>query len=132
MQAANRDSIEQFVRVTLGCKCPDEVFDSVSIERAGGDAGTTGYVRLTIGDRLLVYVIAARASDVSAETISMLARTGLAERESRGLNRFRLVLSRSGDEALAEGTRRVFAAVAGADDRAHLHMIDAAVLPRGL
>lgn len=132
MQPTDRNAVERFVRVTLGCQCPDEVFNSMSIERVDADTRTTGHVRLTIGDRLLIYVIAARASDVSAEALSMLARAGLAERKSRGLNRFRLVLAQPDGEALAERMRSVFAAVAGADDRAHLHVIDAAALPQGL
>lgn len=132
MQAANRDSLRLFVRVTLGCRCPDEVFDSMSIEHVAGESGTTGHVRLTIGDRLLIYVLEARDSDVAEAALAALARAGLAERDSRGLNRFRLVLALPGTGALSDGIQRAFTSAAATDDRAHLHVIDAAALPQGL
>ena len=43
-------ALEHFVRGTLGCKCPDVVFQSITIDRADS------HTRLVVGNRLLIYV----------------------------------------------------------------------------
>jgi hypothetical protein len=131
----DRESIERFVRVTLGCKCQDEVFRSIVIDRVGaGDAGRAGveFVRLTIGERLLIYVTAADDSHPASKSTAALARAGIAERDARGLNRFRLVIAGSGPPDAADAERTAFADIAGADERAYLHIIGADQLPPAL
>lgn len=102
--STGRVSIERFVRGTLGCRCPDRVFETIAIQRdfaAGGDSHCT---RLVVGDRLLIYIV----QDAGAPAVRRLARTGLSERNDCGYNRFRL------------------------DDRAHLHVIAAQTVPAAL
>ena len=68
--------IEHFVRATLGCQCPDEVFRSIAIDQLRTADGAIGYTRLLVGNRLLIYVL--DAADF------MLANGALADLVARG------------------------------------------------
>lgn len=128
LSSAIRASIERFVRGTLGCRCPDEVFEAIVIERAHAPDHASRYTRLVVGDRLLIYIV----QDTDALAVQRLTSKGLAERNDNGYNRFRLVIG-CGDPAQVQGEIEMgFAGVAGADDRAHLHLIAADAVPHGL
>jgi hypothetical protein len=131
-QSPRREGIERFVRVTLGCQCPDHVFRSVVLEHSGKEADDTAHLRLTIGDRLLIYVLDPGDAGVAAGVVARLARAGLTERDARGLNRFRLVIAAPRPGHATGEARQEFAGVVGQDARAHLHVIAARELPREL
>ena len=118
--------LQRFVRGTLGCKCPDDVFQSVAIDRR------EDHTRLMIGNRLLIYVMETTAEPLAGRTVSRLAEQGLADRNSQRLNRFRLVVACPQSSADLPSATAAFAAVAGDDDRAHLHVISAGQLPAEL
>lgn len=120
--------LKRFIRGTLGCRCPDEVFEAIVIERARTPDHASQYTRLVVGDRLLIYV----AQDTSALTVRRLANQGLSERNDRGYNRFRLVVGCSCPPQLQVEIETGFAGVAGSDDRAHLHLIAADAVPEAL
>lgn len=121
-------SIERFVRGTLGCACPDEVFQQIETSALPGDLpGDLPGVRLVIGNRLLVYVALAPASLVAATRA--LVAAGRRERDARGWNRFRLVLATEAPEAERTAAADAFASAAAGDERAHLHVLAPAALP---
>ena len=115
-----------FVRGTLGCKCPDEVFQSVALDRQ------QDHTRLMIGDRLLIYVVEVATDSAAGKSVSLLASRGLEDRNSKRLNRFRLVVATPEPTPRLEEAKAAFAAVAGNDDRAHLHLIATGQLPAEL
>ena len=120
--------IERFVRRTLGCCCSDDVFRLVAVADGQSRDGT-GFTRLIIGGRLLIYILEQPAEGSVAALVGALAAQGLAERESRAYNRFRLVLA-CDDPAAANGeAESAFRRLAGGDDRAHLHLLAPAELP---
>jgi len=123
MQPEDRKAIEHFVRVTLGCKCPDEVFRSIALEHVGGQGDDDAHAKLTIGDRLLIYVLEP-GNRASPMAVTRIMRMGRNERDARGLNRFRLVIASSRQDD--------FAGVARDDDRTHLHVVAPAEVPDGL
>ena len=125
-------SVEHFVRRTLGCKCPDAVFKAITISRERSADTVPEYTRLLIGDRLLIYVLdTSRAQRLSA-AVSTLATRGRAERDAAGLNRFRLVIAtRHPTQALADAEAS-FTDAPGHDDRTHLHVIAPDQLPLDL
>jgi hypothetical protein len=129
---ADRREIESFVRGVLGCGCPDEVFDSLVLAPPCPDRGAPGPLRLLVGGRLLIYVVDAPDTEGLEADIAALSARGRAERDEAGYHRFRLVaLTEPGSFAatLAEAAFR--ASVAG-DQRAHLHCVEAASVPRAL
>ncbi len=129
MNPAERASIERFVRGTLGCRCPDEVFESITVHHATSPETADPYTRLAVGSRLLIYVLEFPDRRVAPATVERLASRGRSERDAHGFNRFRLVVgcdpaARDPGE-LAAG----FASITDNDDRAHLHVVEACQLP---
>lgn len=125
-------AIERFVRGTLGCGCPDEVFDSIEIERTAGPGESAPCVRLLVGGRLLIYVLEAQDLERIADAVSELARHGIEQRDRAGLNRFRLVVAADDPTQPLKAATGSFASRAGTDDRAHLHVIATDLLPASL
>lgn len=121
--------IEHFVRGTLGCQCPDEAFQSISIDRVGAADGAASYTRLLVGHRLLIYVLDAASFRVADGALADLVARGRRERDQRGYNRFRLVIAC--DEPASAGTAvpNAFNEAAGNDERAHFHCLPRALLP---
>ena len=126
----NTASIQHFVRGTLGCKCPDAVFKAITISREQDPDTNTPYVRLVIGDRLLIYILDTRHTKKRSTAITALTTRGRTERDTAGLNRFRLVLA-SEHPTQAQAQASVTDAP-GYDDRTHLHVIATDQLPDAL
>jgi len=123
------NSIEHFVRTTLGCQCPDEVFRSVSIDQLRTADDAIGYTRLLVGNRLLIYILDAAAVRLADGALADLVGRGCRERNEHGYNRFRLVIAC--DEPASEDTavQHAFDDASGSDERAHLHCLPRALLP---
>lgn len=121
--------IEHFVRATLGCQCPDEVFQSISIDQVRTADCAVPYTRLLVGNRLLIYILGAAWGSVAGSALADLVTCGCRERNERGYNRFRLVIVRDEPEAEDTAVRHAFDRAAGNDERAHLHCLPRALLP---
>ena len=96
-------ALEHFVRGTLGCKCPDEVFRSIAIDHADS------HTRLVIGNRLLIYVYESLSGETQGTALARLAKLGLTDRNAARLNRLRMVIASPQPElalADAEGELR--------------------------
>jgi hypothetical protein len=119
----------RFVRGTLGCGCPDEVFESIEY---GACPGGHGARRLLVGRRLLVYALQRNEASGLAAAVRRLAAAGLAERDSRGFNRFRLAVATEAPPAARAEATAAFAAATAGDERAHLHWLAPADLPASL
>lgn len=129
MHPGETAAIERFVRGTLGCQCPDEVFRRVeSGPLALSGVGGTGR-RLVIGDRLLIYIVTASDRPDQAPRIEQLAREGREERDRRGYHRFRLVIALPAVAGDAASLEQRFARTLQGDERAHLHVLAADPLP---
>ena len=121
--------LERFARETLGCNCAPEVFRQVATDLATLPGLSAPVSRISIGGRLLIYLIPLNGPAPALERIGDWAAAGLAERERRGMNRVRLVLG------LADATPAATAPIASAfaqlpvrDERLHLHLLPAAAL----
>lgn len=129
MIEATASSIEQFVRRTLGCQCPDEVFRSVAISRLPADAGQQAVVQLVVGARLLIHVVALPADPAASDWIERLAARGRVARDRAGYNRFRLAVVAPGSVPPPHHIAERFAGAIQGDDRAHLHVVSVDQLP---
>lgn len=130
MARTGTSSVEDFVRSTLGCHCPDEVFESIVIEPLG-TAGADG-TRVVVGHRLLIYVLRCADGPEAAATVTRCAAVGIAERDARQFNRFRLVVAWPRPAPVAADAELAFAHVARDDERAHLHVVGVDQLPDAL
>jgi ribosomal protein S18 acetylase RimI-like enzyme len=129
---ADRESIEHFVRVTLGCRCPDEVFESIIVQPDSGGTAVVPLTRLVVGHRLLIYAAQADATTATSDDFADLAERGRADRDTHGLNRFRLVVTADRDAPSGEAARSGFAQAAVGDGRMHLHVLSPEALPASL
>ena len=129
MDPGQQAAIERFVRGTLGCQCPDEVFRRVEVGPLAlpGNGGTGR--RLVIGDRLLIHIVDASGWPEPLLRLEALATAGRDERDGRGLNRFRLVIAVPSASSDAPSLEQRFSQALGGDDRAHLHVLAADELP---
>jgi hypothetical protein len=128
MDPGRRAAIERFVRGTLGCQCPDEVFLDVEVSPLALPGGGSGR-RLVIGGRLLIHVVAAPEQPELPLRLEELATAGRDERDRRGLNRFRLVIGMPAAAGGATSLEQRFRRALGGDQRAHLHVLAADRLP---
>jgi hypothetical protein len=117
----SRELIRQFVRETLGCTCPDEVFDEIDCVR---ETGGQQVLRIAVGGRLLIHIIrGAGAADLPGKVQAALEQ-GVAERDAGGFNRFRLVLATSRPEEVSVVAQQAFSGSSSKDEKTHLHVLD--------
>jgi hypothetical protein len=115
--------VRAFVRQTLGCNCPDSVFERVLCEGGVQRGGLRLERRILVGDRLLIYVLRAASPEEAQQAVHALLQSGREERERVGLNRLRLVLVSPDPMGLVGHAQRAFADCPGRDERTHLHVV---------
>ena len=131
MTHPDRASIEHFVRGTLGCGCPDEVFQQLVVSRLPPIAGRPPILQLQVGSRLLIHVVAPPDGATANGWIEQLAANGRTARDRHGYNRFRLVIASPTPPASVRDMRERFARAIVGDEKAHLHFVSRDQLPVG-
>jgi hypothetical protein len=121
--------IERFVRETLGCECPDSVFDRIDLDGRVSEPGIP-LGRVVIGQRLLIYLVRADDAEFIACHLAALVAGGRQERDARGYNRLRLVIAAKPVEPVREAAQALFQRLADKDERVHLHVIEPHELPQ--
>ena len=127
VRTTNRQQIKHFVRETLGCTCPDEVFKQIRQldQSALFDTADAVY---DIGSRLCIAVyVPANWRDL-VQKLGQLVAEGMQYRDQHGFNRFRLVIACSDDDAVTQ-LSQVFEALPETDEKVHLHVIPPSQLP---
>lgn len=120
--------LRAFVRDTLGCTCPESVFDSVE-RRTLPDGAGGAVTRLVIGGRLLIYVATGKPE---AARLTSLAEAGQRDRDVNGLNRFRLVVGLPTRQAEDASLEAAFRGAVRDDPKAHLHCVPTAACDAAL
>lgn len=119
--------IKSFVQHTLGCTCPDKVFEHIEDRRA--KASESPHTRsFAIGGRLLIYIWRVKDTVKFAENLSAMLAAGKKERDETGLNRFRAVVASDDPQHVGPLAELVFSGFSDRDDRLHLHVISADTL----
>ena len=75
--------IKRFVQETLGCSCPEEVFNKIDYQKES-DSISGG--KVNVGDRLLIYIITMDCKSNIQEIINSALEKGVEERERKGFN----------------------------------------------
>ena len=119
----DNNKITEFVRNTLGCTCPDEVFKRIEVHDARCE-DTLYEQKIIIGGKLLLFLAKVDSPDLLHEQLPLLLSEGKAERDRRGLNRFRAVLTTGDVPAVSEVATGIFNDFPGWDGRIHLHVVD--------
>jgi len=118
----NKEGIEFFARDILGCGCEPEVFQNIEKEDnlLIPGAGILKH-KIIIGLRLLIYVYETEAPE-DEEKLTAVIRAGIAERDARNYNRFRLAMVSSSGDAGVQKAAAVMDRIKGDDPKAHLHI----------
>jgi hypothetical protein len=119
----DKEALKRFVKETLGCNCPEDVFQNIDC-RSNVDLGDNTHLdyEINIGDRLLVYVERIDAIDSVAPVLSRLVRSGVSKRNKHNFNRFRIVLLSQKPTDVAKTASEVFHSL-GPDEKTHLHVV---------
>ena len=117
-------AVRRFVRGTLGCSCPDEVFEAVRIvKEPPWFDGLPGDYLLAIGHRLLVCVISTTPWQEVMENLETLFIRGCEMRDAEGFNRFRLVVATPDNRTAEAALMGQFGTLSDRDSRLHLHVV---------
>ncbi|UCE79460.1 MAG: hypothetical protein JSV13_02180 [Nitrospiraceae bacterium] len=120
----SHNRIKQFVRITLGCVCPKEVFRQILCQHSPALTDALCLTqKIDVGGRLLIYVFAADTAICAVNALPELVSIGKDERDSNGYKRLRIVIATPDPETvgpIAEGTFRKLGSI---DEKVHLHII---------
>ena len=116
------ESIRKFVQNTLGCKCPDNVFEQIDDKQV--TSKISPHTRsITIGGKLLLYVWEVNNPDQLQEGIPAILATGKKARNELGLNRFRAILVSEDPSTIKIQADFCVSQFRDIDDKMHLHVV---------
>lgn len=118
----NLSAVRTLVRQSLGCGCPESVFDYVVVGYPAvfeSVADEKAEIQLLVGKRLLISIIDLKVGYHKDLLIEQALRKGQDLRDRYSLNRFRLVLIGEPGEYPLEDWQKRFCQ----DDRMHLHVL---------
>lgn len=130
MEPSLRIRIQNFVREVLGCTCPDEMFQTVRIDKNPQPfAGMQQCCSIAVGARLLVLVVAEDNWPAIMNELGTILERGRRLRDREGFNRFRLVVATPDPQAAQPHLVAHFESLGYRDDRLHLHVVASDQLP---
>lgn len=119
-----KQAVKKFVRQTLGCTCPDAVFNYVECEESTRlSAAILLSYRINIGHRLLIYVVKTNHPHFIDRYLSTLVRLGKDERDRMGFNRFRLVIATDKVQEIGPSVDKIFKDLEDRDDKINVHVV---------
>jgi len=122
MTDMNNQQVIDFTKNTLGCTCPDEVFQNIKFKsNIKLTENITLLNRINIGNRLLIYIIEIEQQDVDT-LISKAVNHGINDRDKNNFNRVRIVLLSDSPEDISKKVYEIFNHL-GPDEKTHLHII---------
>lgn len=125
----DKEKIKAFVLYTLGCGCPEEVFQHIEYQSGINHNGITLLYKINVGNRLLVYVFPVATSDSLNELLPKIVDIGKRERDCSGFNRFRLVVAADDGEAIRAIAEDLFEGIQK-DEKIHLHVLSKSNIPK--
>jgi len=119
----NNEKIKAFVKDTLGCGCPDKVFEKIDTSELLTAEYEKEIVRIVIGDTLLIYIICPVNSADFSDSVEAIALAGKNDRDKNHYNRFRLVVSGLESDDLQAKVFGRFKTLFDIDDKMHIHFL---------
>lgn len=120
-------TLTHFVRVTLGCGCPDEIVAQTVVEAVEGQGRG-----LDVGGRLLVRLIPSDDLEALVDEFPDTVRRLRDERDRRGFQRLRMVIVHREAEIVGDVLSRMLQVLAVGDDRVHIHVVADSEIPAAL
>jgi hypothetical protein len=118
------ERIQQFVRLTLGCACPEEVFRHTICQHSVPLTDKLWLShKIDIGSRLLIYVFTANNRALVMNVLPELVSIGKNERERKGYKRLRLVIASDHPDTISVPAKKTFNTLDSIDKKIDLHII---------
>jgi hypothetical protein len=120
----DNEKLKVFVKNTLGCGCPEKVFEKIDVSKRPMVADEKGITRIVVGDTLLIYIIRPESPGDFVDSVESIGLAGKTDRDTSNYNRFRLVLSSFDDNAQQEKVAGRFSKLFNADEKMHIHFVN--------
>ncbi|MGQ9570458.1 MAG: hypothetical protein ACUVUQ_06385 [Thermodesulfovibrionales bacterium] len=123
-----RIAIKTFIQQTLGCGCPEKVFEYIDFQSNIRLNNIILKNKINVGNRLLLYIIEINDTSSLENILPVLISSGKKERDSMKFNRFRLVLITDKLSEIEESAESIFEKISK-DEKVHLHVVDKKKVP---
>lgn len=120
----NNEKIKVFVKDTLGCGCPEKVFEKIDVGKRQADEHEKDVIRIVVGDTLLIYLIRPELYADLADSVVSIGLAGKADRDTNNYNRFRLVVSGFEDDVQQVKVSDRFSKLFNEDEKMHIHFVN--------
>lgn len=120
----NKKNLKVFIRNTLGCGCPDRVFEKIDVSDLQTGECEKEIIRVIVGDVLLIYVIQRESSGNLLDSVESIGLAGKTDRDANNYNRFRLVVSGFKDVAQQKEISERFSKSFSTDEKMHIHFVN--------
>jgi hypothetical protein len=124
MASGDNEKIKVFVRNTLGCDCPEKVFEKIDVSKLPIAAYEKEATRIVVGDRLLIYIIHPEPSANVVDSVEEISLAGKVDRDTNNYNRFRLVVAGFEDDEQQEKVLGCFSKSFDNDEKMHIHFVN--------
>lgn len=124
----NNDKLKVFVKNTLGCGCPEKVFEKVDVGTHLADGYEKEITRIVVGDTLLIYILRPELYDNLVDGVAAIGLAGKADRNTNDYNRFRLVVSGLEDDVQQAKVSDRFSELFSDDEKMHIHFVNQELL----
>lgn len=120
-----KENIKTFVRETLGCECPENVFDYIDSQHSIElNSEILLSDKINIGNRLLIYTVDVNDVKFIENNLIELISIGRKERDMKGFNRFRLAIITDKMDEIRQIAHMTFKKSKDKDKKIHLHLIN--------
>ena len=119
----NNEKIKGFVKNTLGCGCPEEVFEKIDVSRVRAAGHGKEVTRIVVGDTLLIYIIGPEPYGDLIDRVESFGLAGKNDRDTNNYNRFRLVVSGFEDDVRQAEASERFSESFKKDAKMHIHFV---------
>jgi hypothetical protein len=117
-------AVKDFLVNVLGCRCPEEVFLDIELNKSPEPVGTIPLdFEIHVGGRIIILGVSATYVLSAPAALAALVAAGTKIRDEREYNRFRLVVLADDPDCEAK-LRPRFEQLPGADDRIHIHVVN--------
>jgi hypothetical protein len=120
----NKKNLKVFIRNTLGCGCPERVFEKIDVSDLQTGEREKKITRVVVGDVLLIYVMQRESSGNLVDSVESIGLAGKTDRDTNNYNRFRLVVSGFEDVAQQKEISERFSKSFSTDEKMHIHFVN--------
>jgi len=120
----DNEKIEVFVKNTLGCGCPEKVFEKIDVSKLLIPGYEKEITRIVVGDTLLIYLIRPELIANFVDSVEAIGLAGKNDRDTNKHNRFRLVVSGIDDDVLQGKVSVRYSKSFNNEEKMHIHFVD--------